>query len=112
MKLLFKLQYLILYLVCIQSYAQTKQVFQKVLPVNAKTEAIFNLKNTTVLIEPSTDGKMHFDYEVNFENYSKKDINRILSKISVTAEKFKNTITLVSKNITKTPKVAIHYKAH
>jgi hypothetical protein len=81
------------------------------LPVDAKTEAIFNLKNTTVLIEPSTDGKMHFDYEVNFENYSKKDINSILSNISVTAEKFENTITLVSKNITKTPRVAIRYKA-
>ena len=111
MKSLFKLKYLLLYLVSIQSYAQTKQVFQKVLPVDAKTEAIFNLKNTTVLIEPSTDGKMHFNYEVNFENYSKKEIKTVLEKISVTAEKFENTITLVSKNITKTPKVAFHYKA-
>lgn len=111
MKSLFKLQYVLLCLVCLQSYAQTKQVFQKVLPAGTETKAIFNLKNTTVLIEPSTDGKMHFNYEVNFENYSNKEIKKILEKISVSAEKFENTITLVSKNITKTPKVAFHYKA-
>ncbi|WP_412986048.1 hypothetical protein [Pontimicrobium sp. IMCC45349] len=112
MKSLFNLKLLLLYFVATHGLAQNEHIYHEVLETNPNSEAIFNLKNTTVYIIPSTDGKMYFDYQVKFENYSNKERKSVLEGITVNAEKFENTITLVSKNITKTPKVAIHYNSN
>lgn len=92
MKTRFKL--LLLFFVATYSYAQKHKVLEKAFDTNTNTNAVLNLNNTNVLIEASNDGKMHFDYVVEFENYSKKEIKTILADIKIEATSFENNIHL------------------
>ncbi|MCK5402071.1 MAG: hypothetical protein KAJ28_10605 [Flavobacteriaceae bacterium] len=101
MKLHFKLLFLML-ITSITLQAQKHQIYSKSFDVNEQTTAIFNLDKTTVSIEESKDDKIHFDYNMEFINYSKKEIDSIIDNINVGATMFENNITLqaTSSNIT------------
>ena len=92
-------------------FAQKKTVYAKSFSTDENTTAIFNLENTTVSIEASTDGKVHFDYSLEFDGYSKKEMEEQLVKIQVEATKFENNITLVSNSVTKISDVTYAYDA-
>ena len=63
MKLQFKLIIMML-ITSLSVQAQTEKVYSKTFETDKSTTAIFNLENTTVAIEESTDGKVHFDYRM------------------------------------------------
>ncbi len=90
-------------------FAQRETVYSEQFSADKNTTAIFNLENTTVSIETSTDGKVHFDYTLEFDGYSKKDIEEKLENIKVKATKFDNHITLVSNSVTQISTVTYAY---
>jgi|GEM_PF-3144228 len=92
-------------------FAQKETVYSKEFFTDKNTTAIFNLENTTVAIEASTDGKIHFNYTLEFDGYSKKEVEEKLQSISVEATKFENHITLVSNSITQISNVNYTYDA-
>jgi len=92
-------------------FAQKKTVYSESFSADKNTTAIFNLENTTVSIQASTDGKVHFDYTLEFDGYSKKDIEEKLQTIKVEATKFENHITLVSNSVTQISNVTFAYDA-
>ena len=92
MKTLYNL--LFLCFVMAYSHGQTQQVLYKSFDTDRQTTAMLNLNNTNVLIERSTDGQMHFEYTVEFKNYSKKERKRILDAIKVEVSSFENNIHL------------------
>lgn len=99
---LFKSKILVLMLITsITTFAQNELIYSKSFDINSSTTAIFNLENTAVAIEESIDGKIHFDYKIEFKNYSKKEIKSFLDNIKVEATMFENNITLDAKNATK-----------
>lgn len=100
MKLLFKSLVLIL-IISNNVSAQKKYIYNKVFETNKNTIAILNLENTTVSIEPSIDGKMYFDYNLEFENYSKEEIEKLSKEINIKATLFDDNITLKAKSITR-----------
>ena len=99
---LFKSKILVLMLITsITTFAQNELIYSKSFDINSSTTAIFNLENTAVAIEESIDDKIHFDYKIEFKNYSKKEIKSFLDNIKVEATMFENNITLDAKNATK-----------
>jgi len=92
-------------------FAQKKTVYSEAFSADKNTTAIFNLENTTVAIETSTDGKIHFDYTLEFDGYSKKEVEEKLQSINVVATKFDNHITLISNSVTKISDVTFAYDA-
>lgn len=92
-------------------FAQKKTVFSKDFSADKLTTAIFNLENTTVAIETSRDGKVHFDYTLEFDGYSKREVEEKLQSVSVEATKFENHITLVSSSVTQISSVSYAYNA-
>jgi hypothetical protein len=92
-------------------FAQTKTVYSERFSADNNTTAIFNLENTTVSIETSTDGNVHFDYTLEFDGYSKKDIEEKLKTIKVEATKFENHITLVSNSVTQISNVTFAFES-
>ncbi|MCK0110190.1 hypothetical protein MWU58_12855 [Flavobacteriaceae bacterium S0825] len=99
---LFKSKILVLMLITsITTFAQNELIYSKIFDTNSSTTAIFNLENTAVAIEESIDDKIHFDYKIEFKNYSKKEIKSFLDNIKVEATMFENNITLDAKSATK-----------
>lgn len=92
-------------------FAQKKTMYSKRFSADNNTTAIFNLENTTVSIQTSTDGKVHFDYVLEFDGYSKKDIEEKLETIKVEATKFENHITLVSNSVTQISNVTFAFES-
>lgn len=74
--------------------AQQHKIHTESFTADKSTTAIFNLENITVALEESTDGKVHVDYIMEFDGYSKKEINTFLEEIKVEVGKFDNHITL------------------
>jgi hypothetical protein len=99
MKQTFKLLVLML-ITSLTSQAQKHQIYNKSFDVNEQTTAIFNLENTTVSIEESTDNKIHLDYTIEFKNYKKKEINKILEAIKAEVNLFENHLTLTTSSNT------------
>ena len=107
-----RLAFKILLLMLITSgsmFAQKKTVYTKTFSADTNTTAIFNFENATVAIEESTDGKVHFDYTLEFDGYSKKEIEEKLQNVSVEATKFENHITLISTSVTQNSSVSYAY---
>jgi len=90
----------------ITTFAQSELIYSKSFDTNSSTTAIFNLENTTVAIEESKDNKIHFDYRIEFSNYSKKEVKSFLDNIKVEATMFENNITLKANSATKVAKTA------
>lgn len=91
--------------------AQKKTVYSKAFSVDKNTTAIFNLDNTTVAFEASRDGKIHFDYTIEFSQYSKKEIQSFLDDIKIEAVLFENKLTLNASSDQNISKVAYQLDA-
>tara|TARA_R110000751_G_scaffold75740_2_gene152454 strand:+ start:501 stop:1682 length:1182 start_codon:yes stop_codon:yes gene_type:complete len=109
-RLTFKISVLML-ITSVSIFAQKKTVYSESFSADKNTTAIFNLENTTVSIENSTDGKVHFDYTLEFDGYSNKEIEEKLRNIKVEATKFENHITLISNSVTQISDVTYAYSA-
>ena len=93
MKTPFKLLALML-ITSVMLNAQQHKIHTESFTADRNTTAIFNLDNITVALEESTDGKLHVDYIMEFDGYSKTEINTFLEEIKVEVSKFDNHITL------------------
>jgi len=80
------------------NYAQSHQILKKSFEVDKNTSVVLNFENIYVAIEESTDGKIHFDYAMEFEGYSKKAIQEKLKEITAEVSNFDNGITLMAKS--------------
>lgn len=99
-----KTQFKILLLMLITSIvlnAQSHKVYSDSFVVNKNTTAIFNLENINVAIEESTDGKIYIDYNMEFDGYSKKEIQSFLDEIAIKVDSFDNHITLIAESKNK-----------
>jgi len=92
---------LMMFITSFSIQAQKHKVYVKNFETDKNTTAIFNLENTTIAIETSFDGNVYFDYHIEFENYSKKEISKLLEAINIEAVKFEDNITLKATSITK-----------
>lgn len=80
MKTLFKITVLML-ITSLQLQSQIKEVYKESFDaINLKT-LVLDFDSSYVEILESEDNKIHFDYTIEFENYSKKEIEKVLSKI-------------------------------
>ena len=100
MKTLFK-SILLLLITSASCYAQRHVVLNKSFDVDKNTSVILNFDNIYVAIEESTDGKIHFDYVLEFQGYSKKAIQKFLNEVKVEATSFDNNITLEARSENK-----------
>ncbi|NRD20627.1 hypothetical protein HNV08_11255 [Winogradskyella eckloniae] len=85
MKTLFK----ILVLMLITSWAanaQIHKIYNKSFDANSITTLDLNLDGVYVKIEESLDNKIHFNYTIEFDNYSKKAIEEQLEGIKTIAK--------------------------
>ncbi|WP_047547928.1 hypothetical protein [Psychroserpens sp. Hel_I_66] len=108
--LTFKISALML-ITSITVFAQKKTVYSENFSADKNTTVIFNLENTTVGIETSTDDKIHFNYSLEFDGYSKKEIEKKLESIKVLATKYDNHITLMANSVTQISNVTYAYDA-
>lgn len=90
--------------------AQKQVVYQKSYDVNKNSTLNLDITNTTVGIEHSTDGKIHFDYGLEFENYSKKEIKEIIDGINIKTSQIGDHINLEVNSITKINRVDYSFK--
>ncbi|WP_299334318.1 hypothetical protein [uncultured Psychroserpens sp.] len=109
-RLTFKLLTLML-ITSVSVSAQKKTVYSQSFEVNKSTATLLNLENTTVAIEASTDGKVHFDYTIEFSQYSKKEMESFLNDIKIEAVQFENTVTLNASSFQNISKVAYQLDA-
>lgn len=85
MKTLFKIMALVL-ITSMSIQAQIREVYKESFDTsNLKTLAL-DFNSSYVEIVESEDNKIHFDYNIEFENYSKKEIENILEKIETSKE--------------------------
>lgn len=94
------------------TFAQKKVLYNQSFEVNKGASVIFNLDNTAVGVEESTDGKVHFNYSVEFNNYSKKEIAKFIEQINVEVTQFDNHITLKASSTSKIADQAYEFDAH
>lgn len=94
MKTLFKICLLML----ITSVSLNAQDFRKVssksIPATKDMSVVFNFKNTSVIIEEATDGKVSYDYSMEFTGYTRKQIGEALKKVNIKSAHSDNHITL------------------
>lgn len=82
MKTLFKITVLML----ITSYAlhaQKQDIYKQSFDASDLNTLVLDLNGFYLEIEESNDNKVHFDYTIEFENYSKKEIEKVLDEIKV-----------------------------
>ena len=80
MKNQFKLLFVLL-ITSLQIQAQIKEVYKESFDASNLKNLVLDLEGTYVEIEASEDNKIHFDYTIEFENYSNKDIDEILEVV-------------------------------
>lgn len=85
MKTLFKITVLML-ITSLQLQGQIKEIYKKSFETGNLKTLVLDLEGTYVLVEPSEDNKVHFDYTIEFENYSKKEVENYLTKIKTSAQ--------------------------
>lgn len=73
---------------------QKHVVYHKVYDADKNTVLNIDLDKINIAIEESTDGKIHFDYGLEFENYAKKEKQKIIDKIKINTTKEVNRINL------------------
>ena len=93
MKNQFKMVLLMLIISAI-SNAQRHQILKKSEEVSNDASVILNFENVYVAIEESTDGKMHIDYLMEFEGFSKKEIQKKLDQVTANLTHSDQHITL------------------
>ncbi len=80
------------------SYAQSHRILNESIEVNENSSIVLNFENIYVAIEESTDGKIHFDYVMEFEGYSNKVIQEKLKELTTKVSNFDNGVTLTAKS--------------
>ncbi|WP_458627367.1 hypothetical protein [Winogradskyella sp. PC D3.3] len=80
MKTPFKILALML-ITSLQVQSQIKEIFKESFDAANLNNLVLNLEGTYVEIEASEDNKVHFDYTIEFENYSNKEIEKILNAV-------------------------------
>lgn len=97
MKTQFKYLWLMLITSAI-SFGQRHQVLKESVEVDKNSSVILNIDNLYVAIEESSDGKLHFDYVMEFDGYSKKEVQEKLDEVNAEVSSFENNITLNAKS--------------
>ncbi|MFK7781418.1 hypothetical protein [Psychroserpens sp.] len=82
-----------------QVKAQVKEIYKESFDVENLMDLNLDLEGVHVVIVPSEDTKIHFDYSVEFENYSKKDMNKILEGIEASAQLNPNQIDIKAHSV-------------
>jgi hypothetical protein len=95
MKTLFK-TLLLVFITSASGYAQRHRIIDKSFEVDRNTSIVINLDNIVVAIEESTDGKVHFDYVMEFDGFSKKKIQEFIDNIEVNVDNSDNRVTLTA----------------
>ncbi|MDO1499967.1 hypothetical protein Q2T40_07470 [Winogradskyella maritima] len=100
MKLRYKF-YSLMLIMSVWAYGQeTRVILSESIEVNKEKSVVFNLKNTTVGIEESTDGKVHFMYRLDFEGYTDKQIKSAIKEITAKVSYSGNHISLTANSST------------
>lgn len=91
--------------------AQKEKKFSKVFEVNKSTTMLINLDNSNIIIEPSTDGKVHINSNYAFDGYSKKEIIKELKSKTIEANfnESSNHITLTANQIKRKNNMSYAY---
>jgi hypothetical protein len=110
MKLKFKIVVLML-IISTLSYAQRHRILKQSIVVDKNSSVILNIENIYVAIEESTDGKIHFDYSIEFDGYSKNDIQKKLDEVSAEVSNFDNAVTLKAKSENQLTFETIQFKS-
>lgn len=93
MKTLFKIA-LLMYISLTIAHSQTQTIYSQSYEIESETQLNLDLNNTYLEITKSYDGKLHIDYNVNFDNYSNKEIEEFIKEIKVISNKVNNQISL------------------
>lgn len=98
MKKQFKI-FMLIFITSAIGYAQKHQILKRSVKVDKNTSVILNFENIYVAVEESTDGKIHFDYKIEFEGYSKKEIQKKLNEVAAELSNSDNHVTLKAKSL-------------
>lgn len=92
---------LLMLITSVISYGQRHNILKESIEVNKNTSIVLNLENIYVAIEESTDGKIHFDYSMEFDGYSKKDVKIVLNELTIKLLNIDSIIRLEAKSENK-----------
>ena len=98
MKTQFKFLALML-ITSVLSYGQKHQILKESIAVDKNSSILLNFENVYVAIEESTDGKIHFDYKLEFEGYSKNQIKEKIEGLKAEVTHADNRVTLDVKSL-------------
>ncbi|MFD1063412.1 hypothetical protein ACFQ1Q_09165 [Winogradskyella litorisediminis] len=90
--------FLLIFITSVSVFAQRHRIIQKEFEVNKNTSIVLNLDNISVAFEEATDGKIHFDYVMEFDGYSKKKISAMIDEIEVEATGSAEVVSLKAKS--------------
>ncbi len=96
MKTLFKITAMML-ITSLPVQSQIKDIFKKSYDATNLKNLVLDLEGTFVEIRASDDNKVHFDYTIEFENYSSKEIDKILKVIKPESQIINNKLEFKSK---------------
>lgn len=85
MKTQFKIAILML-ITSLQVQTQVKEIYKESFDAKNLKTLVLDLEGSYVLIEPTDDDKVHFNYTIEFINYSKKEIEKVLEDVKPTAQ--------------------------
>ena len=83
------------------SIAQTKTIFTKSFPTEKTTLFSLSATKLPMFIEQSDDNQIHVDFQIEFANYSEKEIKKILEGISVSTHVGLGIIDIIIESHTK-----------
>ncbi|WP_299130492.1 hypothetical protein [uncultured Winogradskyella sp.] len=96
MKSRFKLPILLLLITSLVASAQQIEIYKNSFDATNLSTLELDLNSTSINVQKSEDDKVHFNYSINFNNYSKKETQEIINKIEVSAEIEKGKLVLKS----------------
>lgn len=109
MKLLFYKSLLLFFAFTGGVLAQKHVVYHKAYSADKNTVLNIDLDKINIAIEESTDGKIHFDYGLEFENYSKKEKQRVIDRIKINTIKDSDIINLKGYSETEVTRVSYSF---
>ncbi|MBT8245671.1 hypothetical protein [Winogradskyella sp.] len=89
---------LLIFITSVSAFAQRHRIIKKEFTVNKNTSIVLNLDNISVAFEESTDGKIHFDYVMEFDGYSKKKMQSLIDNVSVELNGSNDVVSLNAKS--------------
>ena len=78
--------------------AQKENIYKKSYKTNKNTTAFLKLTGGTVKVETSPDDNFYVEYNIEFNNYSKRKKKKIIEKIKIETKISNNHITLFDKS--------------